>query len=79
MAIEAICNELSKIETKKKKLVKEVASLCVAQKDLDELKGKVESLSKALEGLKAAEQLALERAQKANDSAKGLRKEADAE
>lgn len=46
---------------------------------MDELKSKVESLNKALEGSKAAEQLALEQAQKATDVIKGLRKEAEAE
>lgn len=41
--------------------------------------GKVGSLSKALADAKAAEQLAAERAQKANNTANNLRKEADTE
>jgi hypothetical protein len=42
------------------------------------LRCEVSSLSKALEGLKAAEPLALNRAEKANETANLLRKEADA-
>jgi hypothetical protein len=57
----------------------EVAGLRSAQKDADELKVKVESLDKALSDSKAAEQLALARAQKANETTEGLRKEIDAE
>jgi hypothetical protein len=43
------------------------------------LKGKIESLSKALDGSKAAEQLALEHAQKANDATTSRSKEVDVE
>lgn len=79
VTIEALQAELDKIEAEKKQLAEEVIGLRMAHKDLEGLKGKIESLSKALEGLKAAEQLALECAQKDNDAAEGLRKEVDAE
>ena len=49
-------------------------SFCSALKDLEERRSKVESLSKALEGLKATEEVALEQAQKANDVAEGQRR-----
>lgn len=57
----------------------EVAGLRSAQKDIDELKAKVESLDKALTGSKATEVLALARLQKASETADSLRKEVEAE
>jgi hypothetical protein len=50
----------------------------LSSKDLEELRSKVESLRKALEGSKAVEELALEQAQKGNDVAEGLHKEVEA-
>lgn len=46
---------------------------------MDELKSKIESLSKALEGSKVAEEFSLEMAQKAMDVNEGLRKQVEAE
>lgn len=72
MALEALQPESDKVEAEKKQLAE-------GKKDVDELKGKMESLSMALEGLKAVEQLALERAQKANDATTNLHREVDVE
>lgn len=60
--IEAFQKDLDTVDAKKKQPVEEVVGLCVAQRDFYDLKAKVESLNKALEDMKAAEQLALERA-----------------
>ncbi|CAD6261054.1 unnamed protein product [Miscanthus lutarioriparius] len=79
VALEALQAKSEKVEAEKKQLAEEVVGLRSGQKDLDELKGKIESLSKALDGSKAAEQLALDCGQKANDAAASLRKEVDAE
>jgi len=79
VAIEALQNELDTVESEKKQLVEEVVGLRAAEKDFKNLKAKVESLSKALEDVKAAEQLALEHVQKANETTEDLRKEVDAE
>lgn len=72
MAIEGLQNEMYKVEAANRQLSDEIAGLHLAQKDLDELKSKVESLNKALKGSKAVEQLALEWAQKALDINEGL-------
>lgn len=55
VAIEGLQNEMYKLEATNRQLLEEIASLCLAQKDLDELKSKVESLNMALEGSKVAE------------------------
>jgi uncharacterized protein YoxC len=67
------------MDGEKKRLTVEIASLRSTQKDIDDLKAKVDSLDKALAGSKAAEQLVLERAQRVNETAEGLRKEVDVE
>jgi hypothetical protein len=79
LAIEALRAEVDRVEAGNKQLMEEVDGLRLAKKDLEDLRDKMESLSKDLEGAKAVEQLALERARKAIDTAEGLRKEADAE
>ena len=53
--------------------------LHVARADFENLQGKLESLSKDLEGAKATEPLAAEHALKAIKMAENLRKEVDAE
>jgi hypothetical protein len=54
-AIKALKKELKIVEAEKKWLVEEVAGLRVSWINFDDLKEKVESLSKALKGAKAAE------------------------
>jgi hypothetical protein len=73
-AIEALKKEVDVVEAEK-----EVVGLCVAHADFEDLQGKVESLGKDLEDVKAAEQLAAERALKALETAKNLYKEVNAE
>ena len=55
VALEALQAEFEMVEAEKKQLAEEVVGLRSGQKDLDELKGKIESLSKALDGSKAVE------------------------
>ena len=69
MAIEALKKELEMVEAEKARLAGEIAGLRVAHGDFENLQGKVESLGKDLEGAKAAEQLAAERALKALETA----------
>lgn len=77
--IEGLQRELDGL-TAEKKLRDEMAeALRLAKKDLDELKAKAESLEKALDGSKAAECVALERAQKTAKVADNLHREIDAE
>ena len=78
MAIEALKKELETLEAKKGQLAGDVVGLRMARADFENLQGKVESLSKDLEGAKAAEQLAAERALKALETADNLHKEVDA-
>ena len=75
MAIEALKKELDTLEAEKTWLAGETAGLRVAHADLEELQGKVESLGKDLEGVKAA----TERALKAIETAENLHKEVNAE
>ena len=63
------------VEAERVRLVNEVVGLRTAGSDVEDLKEKVESLSKALEGAKAAEQLAAERALKAVETTENLHKE----
>ena len=60
-------------------LAGEVENLCVAQSDVDSLRDEMSSLNRALEGSKAAEQLALDRAKKANEIVDLFHKEVEAE
>ena len=79
MAIEALKKELEMVEAEKARLAGEIAGLRVAHGDFENLQGKVESLGKDLEGAKAAEQLAAERALKALERAENLYKEVNSE
>lgn len=78
-AILALQKELELVTAKRKRLAKEVAGLRSAQQDFEELKVKVETLSSAIDNSKAIERLVLGRAEKANETAEGLRKEIDVE
>ena len=78
-AIEALKKEVEMLEVERAWLAGEVENLRVAQSDVENLRGKMSSLSKALEGSKAVEQLALDRAEKANETADLLPKEAEVE
>lgn len=78
-AINSLKKEVEILTSKNKRLVLEAANLCLARKEVDEAKSRVVTLEKYITGSKAAEQLALERALKANNMAEGLRKEIDAE
>ena len=75
MAIEALKNEVETLEAKKTRLVGEVGSLRTARAELEELQKKVDSLSKKVEGAKAVERLAAERALKAIEAGDNLRRE----
>jgi archaellum component FlaC len=75
MSIEALKKEVEMVEAEKSRLANKVAGLRSTQSNIEDLKEKVESLSKALEGAKATEQLAAERALKASDTAENLHKE----
>lgn len=79
LAIEALKKELEVMDAKKKRLASEVATLRSSCKEVEDLKAKVESLDKCLAGSKAAEQLALERAEKAVDAAVHFHKVTEAE
>ena len=79
LAIEALKKEVDTLEAKKTWLAGEVGGLRTAQADLQELRKNVDSLNKEVDGVKAAEQLAAERALKAIETADNLRKEVDAE
>ena len=57
-AIEVL-KEVELLEAERARLVGEVENLHAAQGDVESLRSKMSSLSKALEGSKAAEQLAL--------------------
>ena len=50
IAIEALKKEVEMVEVEKARLVNEVAGLHAAQSDIEDLREKVEFLSKALEG-----------------------------
>jgi len=78
LAIEALKKELEMVEAEKAQLAGEIAGLSVARGDFENLQGKVESLGKDLEGAKVVEQLTVECALKALETADNLRKEADA-
>ena len=54
-AIKALKKEVELLEAKRARLAGEVENLCVAQSHVESLRGKMSSLSKALEGSKAAE------------------------
>ena len=75
LAIEALKNEVETLEAKKTRLVGEVGSLRTARAELEELQKKVDSLSKKVEGAKAVERLAAERALKAIEAGDNLRRE----
>ena len=55
LAIEALKKELEMVEAKRAQLANEVTVLHMARSDVEDLRVKMESLSKALEGAKAAE------------------------
>lgn len=78
-AIDALKKEVEILEAEKTWLSAEVSNLNATRADLGNLRTKVESLTKQLEGSKATEALAAERALKANETAANLRKEVDAE
>ena len=77
-AIEVLQKELDWVE-EKKQLAIEVANLRTALLTIEDLKIQVGPLEKDVAGLKAAEEMALARLQKAIDVNDGLRKEVDAE
>ena len=79
LAIEALKKELDTLEAEKTQLAGGVGGLSATRTDLENLRKEVESLNKEVEGVKAAEQLATERALKAIETADNLRKEVDAE
>jgi hypothetical protein len=67
------------LEAEKTRLSVEVDGRRTAYANADNIHAQVETLTKQLEGAKAAEVLAVERAQKANETTDNLRKEVDAE
>jgi len=78
LAIEALKKELDTLEAEKTQVAEEVGGLSAARTDLENLRKEVESLNKKLEGTKATEQLAAERALKGIEMADNLHKEVDA-
>ena len=60
-AIEALQNELDRVEDEKKWLVVDVADLRVAHQTVEDLKIQVRTLEKDVAGSKAAEEFALAR------------------
>ena len=79
LCIEALKKEVDTLEAEKTWLVGEVGGLRTAQADLEELWKNVDSLNKEVDGAKATEQLATERALKAIETADNLCKEVDTE
>jgi FtsZ-binding cell division protein ZapB len=77
--IEALKKEIEVLEAEKTRLSAEVGGLRTARADVDDLRSQVETLTKLLEDAKAAEVLAIEHAQRANETVDNLRKEVDAE
>jgi chromosome segregation ATPase len=77
--IEALKKEIEVLEAEKTRLSVEVGGLRTARADADDLCSQVETLTKQLEDAKAAEVLAIEHAQRANETADNLHKEVDAE
>ena len=67
------------LEAEKTWLAGEVGGRRTTQADLEELRKNVDSLNKEVDGAKAAEQLAAERALKAIETVDNLRKEVDVE
>jgi hypothetical protein len=78
MAIEAMKMEVDTLEAEKNRLVGEVRALSIARTNLENLRKEVEFQNKQVEGAKAAETLADERALKAMEIAENLHKEVDA-
>ena len=66
------------LEAEKDWLIGEVGGLSTARIDLENLRKKVEFLNKEVEGVKAAEALAGERALRAIETVENLRKEVNA-
>jgi uncharacterized protein YlxW (UPF0749 family) len=79
LAIEALKKEVDTLEVEKTRLAGEVGGLRTVQAKLEELQKKVDLLNKEVDGTKAAEQLVVERALKATETANNLHKEVDAE
>lgn len=77
--IKGLQKELDGLTAENKRLEEEAEGLRAVKGDYNEMKTKVESLDKALASAKAAENLALERAQKANEVSENLRKGVDVE
>jgi hypothetical protein len=79
LAIEALKKEVETLEAEKTRLAGEVGGLCITHAKLEELQKKVDLLNKEVEGMKVAEELAMEHALKVIEMADNLRKEVDAE
>ena len=79
LAIEALKKEVDTLEAEKTQLAGEVGGLHAVQAKLEELQKYIDSLKKEVDGVKAAEQLAAERALKAIETVDNLRKEVDVE
>ena len=72
LAIEALKKEVETLEAEKTRLVGEVGGLRTVRAELEELHKKVDLLNKEVDGTKATEQLAAERALKAIEVADSL-------
>ena len=72
LAIEALKKEVETLEAEKTRLVGEVGGLRTVRAKLEESQKKVDLLNKEVDGTKATEQLAAERALKAIEVADSL-------
>jgi uncharacterized protein YlxW (UPF0749 family) len=79
LAIGALKKEMDTLEAEKTRLAGEVGGLRTTHAELEELQKKIDLLNKEVDGAKAAEQLATERALKAIETADNLCREVDAE